>query len=271
MAARSTDLEMLAESITSILGQRFEDIEFLIVDDGNPDHILEYLHSVAKSEQRVRLIYNEGNIGLTRSLIRAIQQAEGRYIARQDADDISSLERLEHQVKYMESSKEAVFVGCWYTVIDELGRKTKKTPPNDDRALRKLMFLTNPFCHTSAMFRSNAYHEVNGYDAKYTTTQDLDLWLKLSKVGKMGVVDKFLVERFIHSGSISVSLQKGLTQVKNSIRTRFVNREILQSNMAIPLLALSALYQTVIMLIPSASAGLGSAITRVLEKTSLSR
>jgi glycosyltransferase involved in cell wall biosynthesis len=262
MAARNADLEMLDRSITSILGQRFEDIELLIVNDGNPDHILEHLDSVAKRDERVRLIHNECNIGLTRSLIRAIEQAGGRYIARQDADDISAPDRLQLQVNELKRCKELVLVGCWYTVIDESGLENRKMPPKDDKALRKLMFLTNPFCHASVMFRKDAYIKVNGYNADYVTTQDLDLWLRLARIGKVGVVDRFLVKRIVHSGSISVSFTKGLNQVKNGILTRFAHRTILRSSVAIPLLILSASYHTALILLSRVLSGTVSGFIR---------
>src|SRR3990170_6306785 len=88
----------LREAIESILNQTYRDFEFLIINDGSTDSSREIILSY--NDPRIRLIDNELNIGLTRSLNKGLRLARGKYIARQDADDISFRKRLEKQVAF---------------------------------------------------------------------------------------------------------------------------------------------------------------------------
>jgi glycosyltransferase involved in cell wall biosynthesis len=235
------------------MNQHFRGYEFIIVDDINPDNIVKYLETLTIKNKKVRLIRNETNIGLTRSLIKAMKHVKGQYIARQDADDISTADRFTEQVKRMDQEKELVLVGSWYSVHNRYVRHESisiKKPPNNDIELRKLLFLTNPFCHASVMIRKSAYDKVAGYDSRYLTSQDLDLWFKLAKIGRMGVVEKILVKRIIHSGALSVSTLKSLIQIKNGIVIRFIHRRMIGQGTAIMSLVISAIYQMMTMVLP---------------------
>jgi glycosyltransferase involved in cell wall biosynthesis len=89
----------LREAVESILNQTFEDFEFIIINDGSTDRTGEILNSY--KDERLK-IFNQPNRGLTKSLNRALKLSQGKYIARQDADDISEPNRLEVQVTYLE-------------------------------------------------------------------------------------------------------------------------------------------------------------------------
>ena len=78
----------LKEAITSILNQTFSDFEFMIIDDGSTDNSLDILNHYKLIDQRIILIRNDKNIGISRSLNKGIELAKGNYIARMDADDV---------------------------------------------------------------------------------------------------------------------------------------------------------------------------------------
>src|SRR4051794_29608800 len=105
----------LREAIDSILGQTFQDFEFLIINDGSTDSTREIILSY--HDPRIRLVDNEDNIGQTRSLNRGLALAAGQFVARQDADDISEPERLASQVAFLEIHPEVVLLGTWYRKI----------------------------------------------------------------------------------------------------------------------------------------------------------
>ena len=98
----------LREAIDSILNQTFKDFEFIIVNDGSTDRTREILESFI--DPRIVLIHQE-HMGLTKSLNRGIALAKGKYIARQDADDISMAERLEKQFNFLESHENVALLG----------------------------------------------------------------------------------------------------------------------------------------------------------------
>ncbi len=110
----------LREAIESILNQTFTDFEFIIVNDGSTDNSLEIIESY--DDERIKTINNKKNIGLTKSLNKALKFAKGKYIARQDADDVSLPNRFEKQVEYLDSHPEVALVGTSVYLIDENGK-----------------------------------------------------------------------------------------------------------------------------------------------------
>ncbi len=99
----------LREAIDSILNQTFKDFEFLIIDDGSTDSSADIIRSY--TDFRIRLIQNEKNIGLTRSLNKGLKLAKGEYIARMDVDDISLPIRFEKQVSFLDKYEDVKLVG----------------------------------------------------------------------------------------------------------------------------------------------------------------
>ena len=171
----------LKESIGSILVQSYRDFEFLIVDDGSTDNSLEIAQRAAASDKRVRVISNRGNIGLTRSLNRAIREAAGEYVARHDADDVALPDRFREQVARLDGDPSCAVVGTNYLVIDAEGRAipsgiASHYASDTTRALRHGL---NPVCHSSVMFRKAVIQNAGSYDESYRYAQDYELWLRL--------------------------------------------------------------------------------------------
>ena len=81
-------------SILSLLNQTYENIEILIMNDGSTDKTSDKLTEYEKKHSSIRIFENTKNIGLTKSLNILIHAANGEYIARQDADDISYPSRI---------------------------------------------------------------------------------------------------------------------------------------------------------------------------------
>src|SRR5246127_2844835 len=92
---------VVAEAVDSVLNQTFRDFEFIIIDDGSTDSSGDILRQYAQRDARIRL-YAQENCGLIASLNRGCKLAQGRYIARMDADDISLPARFEKQFRFLE-------------------------------------------------------------------------------------------------------------------------------------------------------------------------
>ncbi len=181
----------LIESIESILSQTYKDFEFIIINDGSADKTPEIFCSY--HDPRIRIINNEKNIGLTRSLNKGLKLAKGKYIARQDADDISGEYRIEKQVKSLEANRFLGLVSSSFDIIDSSGRTvTTVNVTVDERDIRKTIFDHNPFCHGAAMFRKEAIKIVGGYRGFFRYSQDYDLWLRISEKYQVGNIEEIL-------------------------------------------------------------------------------
>ena len=222
MSVHMTDVELAMMSINSILNQTYKDFELIIVDDINGEKTSRYLAGL-ETNPKVKVIKNAVNIGLTASLIIAAKNAKGVFFARQDADDVSCKERLWRQVNFMKLHPDFVLLGTSYRVRFSSGKiKSYFMDLDHDECVQKF-FVSNPICHSSAIFRKDAYYSCGGYDKSFYTTQDLDLWFKITKLGKVGFLRDFLVERNILGSSISLT-KLVVVQIYNSIKIRLRER-----------------------------------------------
>ncbi|MEI8597180.1 glycosyltransferase family A protein [Vibrio sp. M60_M31a] len=94
--------EYFFDSIKSILLQSFNDFELILIDDGSSDDSL----TVAKSfsDPRIVVVSDNLNLGLPARLNQIVNLSRGEYIARMDADDLVSLERLVKQVQFLDEN-----------------------------------------------------------------------------------------------------------------------------------------------------------------------
>ena len=96
----------IKESIESMLNQSFSDFELLIINDGSKDNTSEVVKSIV--DERIRLVENEQNLGLANTLNKGMKLAKGEYLARMDADDLSTPNRLQTQVDYLDSHPDVI-------------------------------------------------------------------------------------------------------------------------------------------------------------------
>lgn len=222
MALHNAKIEILKKSINSILNQTYSDYEFIIIDDINSQECISYLNSIAQQDKRVILLRNKKNIGLTKSLIKGISISKGEYIARQDADDFSYKERFKAQIDYLDNNPKTSILGTWYLEKTDYGYSKLNANENDHFKLKNKLYFSNPICHSSSMFIKSFYKEAQGYNPNYATCQDLDLWFKLIKIGRIAIIEKTLVERNLVDTSISLSF-KSYLQVYNAFMIRIKN------------------------------------------------
>lgn len=183
----------LSEAIESILNQTFKDFEFLIINDGSTDSSREIILSY--DDYRIKLIENDNNIGLTKSLNKGVDIACGKYIARMDADDISMPERLEKQVDFMENHEDIAVCGSWFSVIDDKGNilSEVKTQINHEFLFFELFF-KNPIGHATTIMRKSVIEHIGRYDPDYVVTQDYYLWFRIIESGyKIHNIDRVLI------------------------------------------------------------------------------
>ena len=94
------------EAVRSIMTQTYKNIEILVTEDCSTDNTLKILKNLEKEDSRIKVIQNKKNLKIVKSLNNMINIAQGKYIARMDADDISLPERIEKQVRFMEENPE---------------------------------------------------------------------------------------------------------------------------------------------------------------------
>jgi glycosyltransferase involved in cell wall biosynthesis len=180
----------LAPAVQSILSQSHTDFEFLIVDDASTDGSIEALRYFAAGDSRIRLLLNDCNKGQTACLNQGLREAKGKWIARQDADDLSLPGRLAAQWAVIQSCPGLVLVGVNGWIIDEKGTCSGLIhAPLHDSGIRWSMPFKNPFIHTGVMFRAGE----GFYDEEFKICQDWEFWSRLAERGRLANLSDRLV------------------------------------------------------------------------------
>lgn len=202
MSVYDSPIEYLDAAVGSILDQTFDDFEFVIVDDGSGETTCARLRDYAVLDRRVRLHRLDRNIGLTKALNEGLAFARGRYVARQDADDLSRPERLAAQFQFLESNPDVVAVGTNAELIDQRGQQIGRTRINTEMSgiLRR-----NILIHGSMMFRKKSIDQVGGYDERMRLSQDYELYLRMMRIHsmKLALVEQVLYTLRQHPNSLS--------------------------------------------------------------------
>lgn len=195
----------LREAIDSILAQTFGDFECILIDDGSTDGTAEMLDTY--TDPRLVRLKNETNIGLTRSLNRGLEAAQGDYIARMDGDDVSESGRFAGQVAYLDAYPDVVALGTWFRCYDEQGIQVGESEiPSDPALIAWLMGWQCAIGHATVMMRRESVLALGGYDVERRYAQDYDLWTRLiMSGGKVSVLPSQEVKIRVLADGISAA------------------------------------------------------------------
>jgi glycosyltransferase involved in cell wall biosynthesis len=217
----------LKEAILSILRQSFSNFEFIIIDDGSTDKSLEIIKRYKQEDKRIILISRE-NRGLIASLNEGLSLAQGEYIARMDADDISIQNRFELQYKFMVYNNIDVCGGDFISIDEFNNYLAIHTVPKTKNEILITMANNAPFAHPTVMIKkefldkTKLCYGVNGYKA----SEDVDLWINMHKnYAKFGNINDIVIKYRILETSYS---RKNAKILKKEVNTQF-NKFILEN------------------------------------------
>ncbi len=112
----------LAAAVQSVLAQTYADFELLIVDDCSTDGTAALAEQLARRDSRIRILRNERNSGVSVSRNFGVAQAKYPWIALLDSDDQWTPEKLERQLRVLETQEDAGLIFTGVSYIDEAGR-----------------------------------------------------------------------------------------------------------------------------------------------------
>ena len=193
--------DYIQETIQSVLGQPYDDFEYIIMDDGSTDRTKDIISSF--TDPRIKLLELEHG-GIVKALQAGLMAATGEYVIRIDADDVCEVNRFAKLITYMDQHLEVVLCGTGATIIDEQSRSvgTYTYPPEHDRDIRRYMVRHNPFIHPSIIMRRKVAMKVGGYrDFKHT--EDYELWTRMLQVGKGHNIPEMLIRYRKHTAQIT--------------------------------------------------------------------
>ena len=196
--------DYLAEAIDSVLNQTFRDFELIVINDCSTDSTGQILNRFAELDNRVKVHTNEENLRLPSSLNKAITLAQGKYIARMDADDICLPERLEKQYNFMENNPSVALSSCRFMtlkngIISSGGCGGKC----DNESIKALLLVTNPILHPGIIAKADAIKSLK-YDKNFTCTEDMELWTRFVLAGyNIEIMPEYLMIYRLHDKQIT--------------------------------------------------------------------
>lgn len=173
-------------AMESLLCQSHARIEILICNDGSTDATAQILKEWAEQDTRIHILNHGKNRGLAAALNTCMEAAQGDYLARQDADDVSHFKRLEEQVAFLVSHPNVDFLGTNVNLFDPQGiwgeRSLPPYPQKND------FLFCSPFVHGTVMYRAASLRRAGGYRVCRRTyrTEDYDLFMRMYAAGMQG-------------------------------------------------------------------------------------
>ena len=205
--------KFIGESIDSCLAQTYSNFELIIIDDASTDGTSAVINEYARGDSRIRLLHNDTNLKLPRTLNKGFESSTGEYLTWTSDDNRYALKAIEHMVSYLDEHPDTDFVYSNFYYIDEKGNITGKTS------------LPGPRMHRIGpcfMYRRKIYATIGGYNPDVFLVEDYEYWLRVYDKFKMRRLNKYLYYHRLHKDSLSSSSQQEITRLMEQARDRLV-------------------------------------------------
>jgi glycosyltransferase involved in cell wall biosynthesis len=213
----------IARAVLSLLAQSYADFELILIDDGSTDRTSEIISQV--KDDRLNF-HRQDNIGLTKTLNKALKMAKGRLIARHDADDFSIYNRFSRQVDFLESNFEVGLLGSSCFIQPEKHGIINEVYAYPERHHEIVTAFTeyNPFVHGSMMIRRDLLEKIGGYNEAYRYVQDYELWSRLLPKTQAHNLSAPLYVRSVHQQTSQASVDKD--PIFHEIKANYMERSV---------------------------------------------
>lgn len=194
--------KFIKDAIESILQQTFKNFEFIIINDGSSDKTEEIILSY--DDSRIKYIKNNTNLGIVKTLNVGLDNANGKYIVRMDADDISVDTRIEKLYTHMESNQNIGVLGSDICVFGEgIEQYVFEYSHSCNLAKAELMF-NSSLAHPSVIIRKSILKDNNlKYEEEFKGLEDFVLWWRCSFYSEICSLDEVLLRYRKHKNQIT--------------------------------------------------------------------
>lgn len=222
--------DTIGETIESVLRQDYQNMQFIIVDDGSTDSSCKVIKSY--KDERIELYKLEKNRHICYATNYGFQKVKGEFLARIDSDDIWYPDKLERQMDFLRSNPDRDICFSWIDLIDETGRNINEeyremvelfetSFRGQSDCLHTFYFLGNCLSHPSVLMRTGIMRETGDFDLGYMQSHDFDYWVRIAKKHPLYVMPERLLamRRFMGEGKENIN-NSNQSDISN---TRFFN------------------------------------------------
>lgn len=204
------------DSMLSLINQTYPNSYIFAFDDCSTDSTFKELEKF--NSDRFKSIKLPNNMGFVNGLIWVIQRyiIDFDYLLIHGSGDVALPNLVFDEVQFLDANPSYVAVSCQFNNIDpKSGNKSPKLVQKD--VTQSDLQFDSPISHGGTMFRLNSYFKCGGYNPVFKYCQDYDLWLRLIKIGKIGVVQKILYNRISQIDGASVKIERFIEQCQYKI------------------------------------------------------
>lgn len=190
--------------------------EILLIEDHSTDNTLSLLEAWSRSRSYVIVIQNRGQAGLISALNLGLKSATKEWVARFDADDLYSADRILIQSRSIIEGTVAIFSD--YQFISESGFPLG-TVPSAIHPLQTSLSLRmgNRTAHPSVIFNRIAALEAGAYRSQDYLAEDLSLWLRMSRLGDLKSSPEVLLKYRLNRSSVTLNSQSSSRKMRNQV------------------------------------------------------
>tara|TARA_B100000945_G_scaffold317419_1_gene320264 strand:- start:1223 stop:2053 length:831 start_codon:yes stop_codon:yes gene_type:complete len=217
----------LKKSIESVLSQKFQDFELIVVDDASNDSTRKVLESYSG---KIKSFYLTENVGVSAARNTAILQSDSKWIAFLDSDDFWHNEKLDKQIKQTK-----LFPQCKIHFTDEIWIRNgiRVNPKNKHQKRDGWIFKPSlALClmaPSTVMLRRELLERHGMFDETLPVCEDYDLWLRLTAYHPVALLnEKLMTRQGGHTDQLSKKLW-GIDRFRVQSLQKILSQENLRS------------------------------------------
>jgi glycosyltransferase involved in cell wall biosynthesis len=199
----------IERAISSVLSQSYQDYEIIVVDDASTDDTKKNINQLI--DKRIKYFRHDLNRGPSAARNTGIQYSQGKFIAFLDSDDEWLPDKLHHQVNLLSNSAPDVgLVYCGVQSINSITSKITNIYPKFRGNIFEPLLDANIIsgCDSSLIIRREIFNELGLFDENMESSEDWDMWLRISQFYKIDYVDMVLVKLWSHGKNISADMNR---------------------------------------------------------------
>ena len=237
--------DYLEDAICSVLAQTYEFWELILIDDGSSDNSLAIANEYAKKDSRIRVISDGKNMKLPYRLNQIIHEARYDFIARMDADDLMSNDRLEKQIEVLKRNKYIDLVTTSYLTIGKENELTGISLVSNIQMNAKMILSGSANLVHASLLARKSWYKRNLYNEKNLLAEDFELWLIAAKNNDLKyyileehlywyrVIENVNIKKLLQAYNSQIDVIKGnyqgitSKQEKNKIIIKFQTKKVI--------------------------------------------
>lgn len=219
----------VVEALESVLNQNYPNIELLIADDCSNDNSVAVIEKWLQNHPNILFFHNKKNLGNTKTFNNTVKHAKGDFIIDLAADDVLLPDCVSHQINAFQNTKYSNLGIVYGNLIqmDENGAYlndyyTEDDHPESGNIYKMVIGRTTKICSVSSMVKKTVFETVGYYD-ETLAYEDLDLWIRASRVFDFEYIPEILVKKRELSTSLSAHFTK-----KTNKKTKRLNESTYQ-------------------------------------------